>query len=274
MTDHLLESIITGGGVDPEAADVARAFAAFVAQPGWQSRLLRISARQHRSPYDGFRGTSTTGKARLTRGDGWAPGEYFSMEGIDGYEFAQVTGAREIPVVNLQRRRGDRWETWMVDDPLHVRGTRALVDRIVAEAPRRTGEVLVAGLGMGLQLHAMARRGVQGRFRRVTVVEIDPDVVALVNPHLARLKRSSADTVALDFQIVRADFYDYLRRTDAARFDAVYWDLAVGTPAETRADFARGCAECDAHAPGVPLFQFGLRPDGAPRKYDVGAARL
>lgn len=271
----MLERIIAG--MDPDAQAAARSFAAFVGTPGWRDKVLQLYAGDVLSPYAWLTEPREHGGARLTPTEPWEAQSFYPMEGVGGYEWAQVRGSRPVPVNALQRRgRAGEWETWMVDDPLHLVGTREAVRRIIAEAPYRTGEVLVAGLGMGLQLFSMAelmRETGRHRFRRVTVCEIDPDVVGLVEPFVAPLRGTGGGRPpALDFEVINCDFYEYLRRAggDNTRFDAIYWDLAVGNPEETRGDFVRGCAECDRHAPGVPLFQFGLRPEGAARKFAPG----
>lgn len=47
---------------------------------------------------------------------------------------------------------------------------------------RATGHVLINGLGLGMVIAAVLRRPA---VERVTVIEIDPDVIALVAPHYA-----------------------------------------------------------------------------------------
>jgi hypothetical protein len=282
-TDDLVD--IYTRGLDPDHAATIRSFADFIGSPGWERKVLQLYARDVVSPYADLTEPAEHGNARLTPGDAWEAQNFYPMEGLGGYEWAQVRGSCPIPVVSLQRRtrKGRPFETWMVDDPTHLVGTKAAVRRVIDEAPYRTGRVLVAGLGMGLQLHAMAElmheTGRQ-RFREVTVVEIDPDVIALVEPRLRPLKSRGADgqqVPRVDFHTVNADFYEYLRTSATVRqggFDAIYWDLAVGNPEQTHGDFARGCASCDKYAPGVPLFQFGLRPEGKPRKYAPGVAKI
>jgi hypothetical protein len=169
----------------------------------------------------------------------------YHHEGVDGFEFYQTK--HWLPVVRLEQRHGRRWETWMVDDPKHWNGMR----EAVADLP--PGRILVAGLGLGLMLHHMA---VEPRFTAITVVEANPDVVALIQPTLPADPR---------VRIQVGDFYHHiegvayfgLRATTT--YDAVLWDLAVGTPDETRRCMLKGWALVGAHLPGVPLVQFGVR---------------
>lgn len=116
------------------------------------------------------------------------------MYGIDGYLFFEVT--KRISVTNLQELRGGRWHTWMVDDPPHWRAME-----IYAE--QSEGDVLCAGLGLGLILHALAKND---KVSSITCVELNSDVIELMSPHINKLRKS--------VNIISEDFYDYVRRTD------------------------------------------------------------
>lgn len=209
---------------------------------------LVVPAREWSTPLTGV--TGQHGNARL-RQTTYARGLY-PMEGIDGFEYVRVRGPGRMPVTTLQRREyvtgsrnvTPRWNTWMVDDPLHWYGMR---QRVMALPP---GRLLVAGLGLGLFAHHLLERP---DITSVEVVEIDPDVIALVAPTLPDHP---------DLTIVEADFYMHLRRFQRDGWpmpDAVLWDLAVGGPDDTRADFYRSLAEVTFNLPGVHLSQFGLR---------------
>jgi len=175
-------------------------------------------------------------------------GTYY-MEGVKGHEYYRTTSGW-LPVVGLQQRQGRRWETWMVDDPLHWYGIGEAVDDLP------DGRILVAGLGLGLMLHHMAT---QPRFTRITVVEVNPDVIALIAPLAPKDDR---------IQIIEADFYRYIESITPADIEGVFWDLAVGTPQETWPSMLRGSVLCDIHLPGVPVVQFGKRkqPRNEPRR--------
>ncbi len=77
-------------------------------------------------------------------------------------------------------------------------------DHVVAVC-RARGRVLLNGLGLGMVLAAILKRD---KVERVTVVEIDPDVVALVGPHYLsdpRVEIVTAD--AFEFQIPKGIRY-------------------------------------------------------------------
>ena len=89
---------------------------------------------------------------------------------------------------------------------------------------------------------------------RITVVEIAPDVIALMR-----------DTLPDDPRItlLREDFYHYVGRWPPGTqpFDAIFWDLAVG-PGEdptTHNLLLTGFALTTILAPRIPLWQFGVR---------------
>lgn len=172
----------------------------------------------------------------------------YHNEGIGGFEFWR-TGAW-LPVVALQQKHGRRWKTWMVDDPVHWDGMREAVSDLPA------GRVLVAGLGLGLMLHHMKE---QPRFERITVVELNPDVVELILPTLPEDDR---------VEIVVGDFYEFLQDANG-KYDSVLWDLAVGTPEQTFADLVGAQALVRMFMGGsVPLVQFGLRRTKRPPEMD------
>lgn len=165
----------------------------------------------------------------------------YNSEGVGGFEFYQTTGW--MPVVGLQQRAGRAWKTWMVDDPVHWDGMREAVEDLPG------GRVLVAGLGLGLFLHHMKT---DERFTEIVVVEANPDVVGLMRPTLPDDPRVA---------IVVDDFYGYVWNGGRFRhdnFDCVLWDLAVGTPDQTRQEFLKGRAMATLCV-GAPLVQFGLK---------------
>lgn len=98
-------------------------------------------------------------------------------------------------------------EVWMVDDPPHFYAMRD-------HAAAMTGHVLVAGLGLGLIVHALADNP---QVRSVTVVERHPDVLALVGPLVAR--------AGVELLQVQADWWDY---QPTGPVDSVFFDLLVG----------------------------------------------
>ncbi|MCM0675350.1 polyamine aminopropyltransferase, partial [Micromonospora phytophila] len=83
------------------------------------------------------------------------------------------------------------------------------------------GEVLVLGAGDGLAVRELLR---YPDVRRITVVDLDPAVVALARaePQLRRLNAGALDDPRV--RVVHADAFSWLR-TAAGRFDAVVADL-------------------------------------------------
>jgi hypothetical protein len=165
---------------------------------------------------------------------------YYTMEGMDGYELYWVRS--RFIVRALERRvKNGFWQVWMIDEPLHWIGLKRYVEKLPP------GEVLVGGLGLGLCLHHMA---LSDRFTKITVVEIDPDVIDLVRPTLP-----SDDRVT----IVNDDFYCYLQ--PGMKFDGILWDLAVGTPEGKAKDIATALRRCRPYTDaGTKLVIFGYQP--------------
>lgn len=135
-------------------------------------------------------------------------GHYY-MYGIDGYLFFEAP--KRIPVTQLQELRGKRWHSWMVDDPPHERAME-----IYAEQSR--GRVLIAGLGLGLILHALAKND---RVTSVTCIEISQEVIGLVGPEVWKYRPK--------IQVIREDFYKFIRE-DNTKWDGIITDLWVAGP--------------------------------------------
>lgn len=77
---------------------------------------------------------------------------------------------------------------------------------------KATGRVLINGLGLGMLLEGVLRKP---DVTYVRVIEIDPDLIALVGPHFAKDKR---------VEIVQADAYEY-RPLAGERFNYVWHDI-------------------------------------------------
>ena len=71
------------------------------------------------------------------------------------------------------------------------------------------GDVLIAGLGIGMVLHPILAKP---EVTSVTVVEKEPDVIAIVEPTLPREK----------LKIVSADIFDW---KPSEKFDCIYFDI-------------------------------------------------
>lgn len=192
----------------------------------------------------------TIGSARLSKTT-YKKGETFRAEGVGGFEY--FTAEKPLTITCLQRNEDDHpdirygnkrkknlWRTWMVDDYTHWNGMKELCDRMPG------GHIVCAGLGLGLMVHHLtARKAV----RKITVVEIDKDVIDLTGPTVPHDK----------LQIVNEDYYRWLRIRKNEPIDAILWDLAVGGPDQTRPDMLTGYVQTVVEAPNVPLFQFGMK---------------
>lgn len=112
--------------------------------------------------------TQTVGSASIVRTK--QPRGYYRMEAVDGYIFYQCMNPIPLTALIIDGK------TTMVDDPLHWLGMKAL-------ARHSVGKVYVAGLGLGLIVHALATNP---KVTHIHVVEINADVGALVYPLLPK----------------------------------------------------------------------------------------
>lgn len=74
------------------------------------------------------------------------------------------------------------------------------------------GNVLIAGLGIGMVLHAIVPKD---EVRAVTVIEKEPDVIKLISPSLPK---------SYKLKVVCADIFDW-RPPEGAKFDCIYFDI-------------------------------------------------
>lgn len=176
-------------------------------------------------------GTARLKKVKYTKG-------VYRMEGIYGYEYFQLD--RPLWVTMLQLREGGRWKTWMVDDPLHWLGVQEYASRLSAG-----GDTLVAGLGLGLVVHAMDGLG----FGNITVVEKNNDVCELVG------------LTVPECNLLCWNWYDYVELY-GRQFQNLFWDLAVGDPEETVGDFRKGAMFGQRYMPTAKRVYFGLKGGG------------
>lgn len=150
------------------------------------------------------------GGYRIHRGR-YARGVY-RYWGLDGYLIFKVR--KPILVTNLQQRRGKHWYGWMIDDPPQQRAMEIY-------AMHAHGKVLMVGLGLGLYLHELAKNK---KVEKITVVEISPEVVLLVEPYLPILP---------EFTFLLADFFEFIRY-DTEQWDTILIDLWVSHSAEDK----------------------------------------
>ena len=145
----------------------------------------------------------------------------YQCYGIKGFDYFQAV--RPLPIKSLQVGR----KTCMVDDPPHWWAMEE-------HATFYRGHVVVAGLGLGLIVHALAAcPGVE----RVTVVEVEPDVITLVQPHLPPSAK---------VEIVAGDFWDW-----EGRPDGVFYDLFVGDGSTLAAEALRTMLDLRERFPGA-----------------------
>jgi hypothetical protein len=127
---------------------------------------------------------------------------YYFAEGVRGHMFFRHKKPAVMTTLHIDGR------VWMTDDPQYVWCLESF-------AERSTGNVLVAGLGLGMVVHFLTQNPLVSR---ITVVDCEPDVVHLVQPLLPKDPR---------IQIVTADFYHFLFNLDQEKRDTVIWDLGL-----------------------------------------------
>jgi len=117
-------------------------------------------------------------------------------------------------------------QVWMVDDPPHWWA-------IQEYAAEFSGHVLVAGLGLGLIVHALAANP---KVTSITVVELCKDVIDLVGPLVPKC------------EIVHSDWYEY---EPTAKVDGVFYDLFLGSGKANAMPALREMLELRQRFPGV-----------------------
>lgn len=220
-------------------------------------RIVEVDGPSYRTPLTPFAGRRV-GRARLRSTS--LPRGYYPAEGTYGFEYIRTMRGR-LTTTELQRRGSSRdsgWQTWMTDDWLHWHAMR---ERVVA-LPGDVRSVVCAGLGLGLMLHHFKRE--RPDIERITVVELDPDVVALIRPTLPIDPRVA---------IVVDDYYRFIEREDEPAPDAVLWDLAVGEKHETRDDVTKGIVLTARRWPNAYISVFGLRLNRPGRTGQEGTPR-
>ncbi len=127
---------------------------------------------------------------------------YYLMEGTAGYELVEVLKSISITCLEING------STVMVDDPLHWLGMQKLAEHCF-------GKVLVAGLGLGLVVHHLAKNPL---VKSIDVVEFNSDVIELVKPLLPK---------QVEINVFKGSIYDdEWRQKD---YDSVILDIWVKT---------------------------------------------
>ena len=94
----------------------------------------------------------------------------------------------------------------MSDTPMEQRSNREVVYHA-------RGHVLIAGLGLGMILHPICEKP---EVTKVTVVELDPDVIKLVSPSLPA-----------KVEVVQGDIFEW-KPAKGTKYDCIYMDIWQG----------------------------------------------
>lgn len=174
------------------------------------------------------------GRAKITRPTGRKG--FYRMEGVKGYEYFEVTKA--IPITTLRIGR----ETAMVDDPLHWTGMQEL-------AKHCKGNVITAGLGLGLIVHALANNHT---VKSITVVEREPDVIELVKP----LVLDAVNGNSPEIQIIKGDIFKNI----PTGYDVLILDIWWGrSSAKIYFEMLQAYSAARAAYPGMKVYIWGLK---------------
>ena len=144
---------------------------------------------------------------------------YYNHWGLDGYLFLKVK--KPIPITNLQEKRNGKWQYWMVDDPPQQRAMEIY-------AAHAHGRVLVAGLGLGLILHELAKNP---RVNSVVVLEKSPEVMELMLSNIQYLFEPKKGEPL--FVVTNEDFYEFIEN-DTGGWDTIIVDLWVSNSADEK----------------------------------------
>lgn len=114
-------------------------------------------------------------------------------------------------------------QIWMTDTPME-RASNLSVVKVAS------GRVLVAGLGIGMVIPAIANKS---SVERLVVVEKEPEVIALVEP---QLKAWLSCEAGQKLEVIQADIFEY--RPDT-KFDTIYFDIWPNICGDNLADMHR-----------------------------------
>ena len=132
-----------------------------------------------------------------------------------------ATGRGELAL----RRVGDHYE--IISNGAFLMDTRGgaserLLVRAALDAVRAGARLLIGGLGVGFSLDEAARSDRPGR---ITVVEVEPALVAWHASHLRRFSGTALDDPRVE--VVTADLLAWLRGTDGT-YEAICLDIDNG----------------------------------------------
>lgn len=174
-----------------------------------EGRILRYDGRIYATPASAYQLDSDTAGVSLMR-EGYKVGDVYRLyashppeEGPPGYEYLMVTGG-DLVVTSLLIDG----KTWMVDDPAHWW-------TICEQAREYSGNVVCAGLGLGLMAHALRANP---KVEKITVIERDERVVQAISPFLG----------GLGVNLICADWHSSEWEEQAGEINGIYYDLLVG----------------------------------------------
>ena len=188
------------------------------------------------------------GKVKIRKHQQSTRSAYY-CEGVRGELFIQYS-----PKGNVITQLEISGKGWMTDEPQYVWCLQSFADR-------SSGNVLVAGLGLGIVvLQLLSNEAV----KKITVLEIEPDVMQLISPHFENHPRGRV------LEIREDDFYDFMEH-DKEQRDVVIWDLAVWGLNDDKlglADMLRMPALVrDKYGPACQLFRHGFDRDPVGQKF-------
>lgn len=134
---------------------------------------------------------------------------------------------RDAPPAGTYTRLMQGRRLWMSDTPDEMRDHMAAAN----EMRERGGRVLIAGLGLGMVLRAAL---FSPRVREVDVVEVNPDVIALVGPSYQAL----ATAMHIDLRIHQADIFT-LRWPPGTRWNVAWFDVWGDVSTDELAEMTR-----------------------------------
>lgn len=123
---------------------------------------------------------------------------------LGGDPFADTDPSRLYTRLQVRDEPKDRWTLMMTDTDMERRTNWGVLHAA-------TGRVLIAGLGIGMIVIPILKNP---DVTSVTVVEKNPDVIALVEPYVRRKKLT----------VVQADIFEWRPAKDT-KYDTIYFDI-------------------------------------------------
>src|SRR3990167_6376871 len=134
-----------------------------------------------------------------------------------GHQFHTSTARKQIfagipnvPLVYdhprfVHKLQADGQGTMMSDDPLELADHVEILNQA-------HGKVLIGGLGLG---YIPALMHSKPEVKQITIVEIEPDIVEMIRPHLPKGK----------ITVVQADLFEFLKTKEAKGYNCAYFDI-------------------------------------------------